>query len=109
MWVGALRMSFLLRQTRSLKDKRRVYQQIRDRVLSRFDVAVSQVESPDSLGQLVIGVAAVGGDRLVVRGALEQVASYVDSLYLAPIARQEISVERFSPDEDAWIPSDIPR
>lgn len=101
-------MRFLLRQARSLKDKRRVYQRLRDRVLSRFDVAVSQVESPDSLGQLAIGVAAVGGDRRVLRSALEQVAAYVDSLQLAPITRQEISVERFAPDEDAWIPSDLP-
>ena len=100
-------MRFLLRQTRSLKDKRRVYQRLRDRVLSRFDVAVSQVESPDSLGQLVVGFAAVGGDRRVLRSTLEQVASYVDGLYLAPIARQEISVEPFAPGEGAWIPADL--
>jgi len=107
MWVGALRLEFFLSRTRSLKDKRQALQQIRDRVLSRYDVAAAEVGDADDMRQLVMGFSTVGNDQGVVRAALEAVAAYVDSLYVAPIARQEIAVERFRPAADAWIPDDI--
>jgi uncharacterized protein YlxP (DUF503 family) len=106
-WVGALRVELLLRQTRSLKDKRRAYQQLRDRVMSRFDVAVALVEEPDNLGRLVVGVAAVGGDPRTLRSVLDRVAAYIDELYIAPVARRETSIERFSASPGAWIPDDV--
>jgi len=107
MWVGALRLEFFLSQTRSLKDKRRAMQQIRDRVLSRYDVAVSEVGDADDFRKLALGFAAVGNDRKVLRTALSAVATYVDSLYVAPISRQELTVERFSPTSETWIPDDV--
>jgi uncharacterized protein YlxP (DUF503 family) len=43
MIVGVLRLTFHIPHARSLKDKRRVVQKLRDRVRSRFDVSIAEV------------------------------------------------------------------
>ena len=74
MFVGVLRLSFHIPHARSLKDKRRVVQKIRDRIRNRFDVSVAEVAAQDQWQRAVFGVSGVSGESRVCDSVLEQVA-----------------------------------
>jgi uncharacterized protein YlxP (DUF503 family) len=74
MFVGVLRLTFHVPHARSLKDKRRVVQKLRDRVRARFDVSIAEVDAQDLHQRAVFGVAVVSGDAAVCDSVLEKVA-----------------------------------
>jgi len=79
MFVGVLRLTFHVPHARSLKDKRRVVQRLRDRVRSRFDVSIAEVDAQDLHQRAVFGVAVVSGDAAVCDAVLEKVARETES------------------------------
>jgi uncharacterized protein YlxP (DUF503 family) len=79
MFVGVLRLTFHVPHARSLKDKRRVVQKLRDRVRSRFDVSIAEVDAQDLHQRAVFGVAVVSGDAAVCDAVLERVAREAES------------------------------
>jgi uncharacterized protein YlxP (DUF503 family) len=79
MFVGVLRLTFHIPHARSLKDKRRVVQRLRDRVRSRFDVSIAEVEAQDLHQRAVFGVSVVSGDAAVCDSVLEAVAHVAES------------------------------
>lgn len=83
MVIGTLRVRLLVRQARSLKDKRQVARSILDRLRGQFDVAISEVATQDDHQQLTLGVAAVGPEMEPVRGVLTAVQN---ALRTHPIA-----------------------
>jgi len=64
-FVGVLRLTFHVPHARSLKDKRRVILKFRDRIRSRFDVSVAEVDAQDKLQRAVFGVSVVSSDAAV--------------------------------------------
>jgi uncharacterized protein YlxP (DUF503 family) len=80
MIVGVLRLTFHIPHARSLKDKRRVVQKLRDRVRSRFDVSIAEVGAQDLHQRAVFGVSVVSGDAAVCDSVLEQVARAAQSI-----------------------------
>jgi uncharacterized protein YlxP (DUF503 family) len=74
MFVGVLRLVFHVPHARSLKDKRSVVRKFRDRVRSRFDVSIAEVDAQDLLQRAVFGVSVVSGDAKVCDSVLAQVA-----------------------------------
>jgi uncharacterized protein YlxP (DUF503 family) len=83
MTVGSLRVRLLIREARSLKDKRQVLQSIKDRLRTGFNVAVAEVEAQDHRQLAVLGVATVAAEAGQVRTTLEQVLS---ALRVHPVA-----------------------
>jgi hypothetical protein len=73
-FVGVLRLTFHIPHARTLKDKRRVVQKFRDRIRSRFDVSIAEVEAQDLHQRAVFGVSVVSGEAKVCDSVLEQVA-----------------------------------
>jgi hypothetical protein len=80
MIVGVLRLTFHIPHARSLKDKRRVVQKLRDRVRSRFDVSIAEVGAQNLHQRAVFGVSVVSGDSAVCDSVLEQVARAAQSV-----------------------------
>jgi uncharacterized protein YlxP (DUF503 family) len=83
MTVGSLRVRLLLRQARTLKDKRQVVSSIKDRLRQRFNVSVAEVEAQDQRQLAVLGVAMVGNEASHVRTTLQQI---VEALRAHPVA-----------------------
>ena len=83
MIIGSLRLRLLLREARTLKDKRQVVSSIKDRLRQRFNVSVAEVEELDNRQLAVLGVAMVGNEMRHVRGTLEQI---VEALRRHPVA-----------------------
>jgi len=80
MFVGVLRLTFHIPAARSLKEKRRVVQKLRDRIRARFDVSIAEVASQDLHQRAVFGVSVVSSDAGVCDSVLEQVAHAAESI-----------------------------
>ena len=74
MFVGVLRLTFHVPHARSLKDKRRVVLRFRDRIRSKFDVSIAEVDAQDMLQRAIFGVSVVSSEAAVCDSVLEQVA-----------------------------------
>ncbi len=83
MVVGSLEVRLLLRESRTLKDKRQVVRSILDRSRGQWNVAAGEVATHDDVKVATLGFAAVGPDPAPVRAALQQVA---DALRRHPVA-----------------------
>lgn len=73
MIIGSLRVRLLVRQSRSLKDKRQVVLSIKDRLRNAFNVSVAEIEARDHRQLIVLGVAMVGNEAKHVRTTFEQI------------------------------------
>jgi uncharacterized protein YlxP (DUF503 family) len=83
MYVGSLKVRLLIREARTLKDKRQVLQSIKDRLRDRFNLAVAEVEAQDHRQLAVLGFATVSNEAAHARGQLEQVLA---ALRVHPVA-----------------------
>ena len=92
MIVGSLRVQLLLRESRSLKDKRQVVQSIKDRLRNGFNVSVAEVEAQDHRQLAVLGVAMVGNEAKHVRSTLEQIVTALRQHPVAELLAHEMEV-----------------
>lgn len=71
--VGVLEARLRVRSSRSLKAKRKVARSILDRLRSRYNVSVAEIDDQDLWQSLVIGVVKAGSDTGVVVRELEEI------------------------------------
>ena len=83
MIVGTLRFRLLLRESRTLKDKRQVVKSIKDRLRNSFNVSVAEVEHQDNRQLAVLGIAMVSNEAHHLKTALGQI---VEALRCHPVA-----------------------
>ncbi len=83
MIVGTLRVRLLLREARTLKDKRQVVKSIKDRLRNGFNVSVAEIEALDNRQLAVLGMAMVGNEAQPIKVALGEI---VEALRAHPIA-----------------------
>ncbi len=94
MVTGSLLLKIRLHGCRSLKEKRRPRQMLRDRIRSRFKVAVSEVSDQDTWNLLCLGVATVGPDPGPVQQVLQEVATLVAELGVGELIEDSIELHR---------------
>ncbi len=83
MHVGSVRVRLLVRESRSLKDKRQVVRGILDRLRNGFNVAAAEVEALDHRQLAVLGIATVAAEAAQVTQTLDAV---VRALRSHPVA-----------------------
>jgi len=83
MIVGSLTVRLLIREARSLKDKRQVVRSILDRLRNEFNVSAAEVDARDEYRTAVLGFAMVGPEGKPVRDALQKIA---EALRRHPVA-----------------------
>jgi uncharacterized protein YlxP (DUF503 family) len=92
MIVGTLRARLLLREARSLKDKRQVVLSIKDRLRNAFNVAVAEVAAQDNRQLAVLGFATVGTDVHRIKTLLGQIVEALRSHPVAELLDHEMEV-----------------
>jgi len=92
--IGTLKLSLYIHDNQSLKDKRKTVKSVVAKVQKRFNVSISEVGSNDKWQMVELGVSTVGNDRRFVNSALDNILSYLDSLYLGEII--DSSIEMFN-------------
>jgi uncharacterized protein YlxP (DUF503 family) len=83
MIVGTLSVRLLLRQARSLKDRRQVVQSIKDRLRNEYNVSVAEVGDADNRQLAELGLAMVANEAHPIKLALGQI---VEALRRHPVA-----------------------
>ena len=77
MTVGVLRIELAIGQAHSLKEKRRVIKSIKDRMSSKFNVSVAEVEAQDAWQRAVLAVALVANDARFVHQSLDRIVEWI--------------------------------
>jgi uncharacterized protein YlxP (DUF503 family) len=92
MIVGSLKVRLLVRESRSLKDKRQVVRSIKDKLRNSFNVSIAEVDEEDHRQLVVLGLAMVSNEASHVKGAFEQVVSALRAHPVAEFVDHEIEV-----------------
>lgn len=71
--VGVLTLEIHLPYSHSLKEKRAVLQKIRDRLRSRFNVAVAELDHQDVWQQATVGVVSISNSQPLLESVFRQV------------------------------------
>jgi uncharacterized protein YlxP (DUF503 family) len=90
MLIASLRVRLLLRQARTLKDKRQVVNSIKDRLRNTFNVSVAEVEARDHRQLAVLGIAMVGEEARPLRTALDRIVEMLRSHPVAELLDYEV-------------------
>jgi uncharacterized protein YlxP (DUF503 family) len=83
MITGTLTVRLLLREARTLKDKRQVVQSIKDRLKQSFNVSVAEVDNQDQPRQVTLGFAMVCNEAHPIKKAFGEI---VNALRAHPVA-----------------------
>ena len=71
--IGVLTLELHLPEAHSLKEKRFVVRKIKDRLRSRFNVAVAELDHQDLWQRALLGVVSISSDRKALENLLEAV------------------------------------
>ena len=92
MIVGTLQVRLLLREARTLKDKRQVVQSIKDRLRQSFNVSVAEIDEHDLPRQVVLGVAMVSNETHPVKQTLGEIVNALKAHPIAEFVDSEIEM-----------------
>ncbi len=92
MTIGTLEIVLLIRESHSLKSRRRVVKSLVDRIRSRFNVSVADIGDQSVWQKVVIGVAVVANDGRYVNQVLSKVLDLVSSDLRAEIIDQSMEI-----------------
>ena len=92
MITGTLRVRLLIREARTLKDKRQVIQSIKDRLRNGFNVSVAEVDAQDNRQLAELGFAMVSNETHHLKTALGQIVEVLRSHPIAELLDYEIDV-----------------
>ncbi len=79
MVIGTLRTDLLIRESGSLKDRRRVVNSLKDRIRARFNVSVADVGDQNLWQRAVLVVAVVSNDGRFANEVLSKVLCLITS------------------------------
>jgi uncharacterized protein YlxP (DUF503 family) len=89
MVVGVCRISLLLEDSQSLKDKRSTLRRIKDRVSQKYNCAIAEVGDPDLWQSAQIGFAVVSNERGFTQSMVQKILTFIDDLALAKLIDDE--------------------
>lgn len=78
MIVGLLTIEIFIPASASLKDKRMVLNRIRDRIHSKFNVSVAEVDFMDKWQRSLVAVAVVTSQRTFAEDVLNKIFQLLD-------------------------------
>jgi uncharacterized protein len=90
MYVGTLKVYLILRQSRSLKDKRQVVSSIKEKLQNAFNISIAEVEEMDDRQQAVLGIAMVSNETGHLQSTLQKVLDALRSHPVAELGRHEM-------------------
>lgn len=79
MIIGSCTLKLMIYGTNSLKDKRHVLKSIIERIKSRFNVSIAEVDLNDKWQVAVIGFACVSKDSKYAQQIISKVINFIDN------------------------------
>jgi uncharacterized protein YlxP (DUF503 family) len=78
MIVGTCEIEILIPTAYSLKEKRHVLKSIIERLKSRFNASVAEVDFNDIWNKAMIGVAVVGNKKAICEAYINSIIDFID-------------------------------
>jgi uncharacterized protein YlxP (DUF503 family) len=88
--VGVLTLEIQLPYSHSLKEKRAVLRKMRDRLRSRFNVAVAELDHQDVWQHAVLGVVSISNSRPLLESVFRQVLAETEHILGHDVASHEL-------------------
>lgn len=93
MHIGVCTLHLRLLGNHSLKGKRRAIKSIKDRVRSKFNVSIAEVDGLDKWQWATLGIACVSNDARFVNSILSNVVNFISGMHLAELVDYEIEIQ----------------
>jgi uncharacterized protein len=90
--IGVLTLEIYLPDARSLKDKRQVLRSLKDRLRSRFNVAVAELDHQDLWQRAIVGVVSLSASEPHLRQSLQAVLEESERLLGRDLVGSETEV-----------------
>jgi uncharacterized protein YlxP (DUF503 family) len=87
--VGLLTFELRLEHSHSLKDKRQVVKSLKDRLRSRFNVAVAEIGEQEMWQRAVVAAVTVSGDQKAAEETLQRVEDDASGILGEMLVRTE--------------------
>ena len=78
--VGVCEVRLHLPEANSLKGKRKIVKGIKDRIRSKFNVSIAELDAHDKWQIAVIGIACIHKDRTRIDQVLNHVVGIIESM-----------------------------
>ena len=88
--IGVLRLDLYIPSAQSLKDKRMVLRSFKDKVRTKYNVSIAQLDTDDKWQTATFAVAMIGNDNRYVNGCLQDIANFIESCHGFEISDHEI-------------------
>jgi hypothetical protein len=82
MVVGICTLYLVLPSGNSLKEKRQVVNSIRDRIKSRYNVSIAEVDDHNSIRRITMGIACVSNSSCHAQGIISSIIEFVSQNYI---------------------------
>jgi hypothetical protein len=92
MLIGTLRVRLVIREARSLKDKRQVVSSIKDKLRNHFNVSVAEVDDQEQRQSATLGIAMVSNETQHLKKALSQIVEALRGHPAAQLVDFELDV-----------------
>lgn len=92
MVIGACSLKLMLFESNSLKEKRHIIKSIIERLKSRFNISIAEIDLNDSWQTSVIGFACVSNDSSHANKVLSNVIKFIDNDNRVEIVDYEIEL-----------------
>jgi uncharacterized protein YlxP (DUF503 family) len=89
MIVGVCRITLLIDESHSLKEKRMVLRRIKDRVRNHFNCAIAEVGEADAWQSSEIGFSVVSNDHGFTQAMVQKILAFIENLAVAKIVNDE--------------------
>ncbi len=89
MVVGVCRVTLMVGESHSLKEKRAALRRIKDRTRLKFNVAIAEVGDQDAWQSAVLGFAVVANDKRFVQEMVDKILGFIESLAVAKMVDDE--------------------
>ena len=92
MFVAIARIALAIPDADSPKGKRQVVGKVIERVRSKFNASIAEVDNSSSWKRAVIGISVVGNEQAFVQTCIDKILTAVEELYVAPIVSRAIEI-----------------
>ena len=92
MIIGSCSLKLRIYESYSLKDKRRVLKSIIEKIKSRFNVSIAEIDLNDNWQNAVIGFACVTNDSNHANQILSKVINFIDEDGRVEILEENIEI-----------------
>ncbi|MEI6080397.1 MAG: DUF503 domain-containing protein [bacterium] len=77
--VGVKRITFLMPENGSLKDRRQIIRKMRDTLRVKFNVSFAEIETDDKWQRSVVALSMVANEEQILRAAFLQISNLIET------------------------------